>query len=233
VVFEVVDAIAGLALTAPTVDATALTLGSINADLNTGKLILNFTPRPVTRSIGGFTNAIGTAFNDTLTGSNVTNTLTGNGGDDGIAGNGGDDRLTGGDGNDSLTGGDGNDRLVGNAGADNLTGGAGKDRFLFTLGSRFNATQIGVDVITDFRRKQDKLLCDRATFKGVKKISFESVKNRSQAQRSSAQFTYVRKSGSLYFNANGDKNGFGKGGQFADLANGLNLTAKDIILGRA
>jgi len=37
----------------------------------------------------------------------------------------------------------------------------------------------------------------------------------------------------LYFNANGSQNGFGKGGQFADLANGLNLGAKDIILGRA
>ena len=109
VVFGVADAITGLTLTAPTADAAGVTLGSVNADLNTGKLILNFSPRAVSRSIAGYTNVIGTAFNDTLTGNAVANTLTGNGGNDAIAGNGGNDLISGGAGNDSLQGGADND----------------------------------------------------------------------------------------------------------------------------
>ncbi len=213
VVFGVADPIAGLTLTAPTVNATDVTLGSVNADLNTGKLILNFAPRAVNRAIAGYVNVIGTSFGDTLTGNNGVNTLWGNAGNDVIAANGGDDVLIGGVGNDTLT------------------GGTGRDRFLFSQGARFNRSQIGIDAITDFTIRQDKLILDRATFKGVRKISFSSVKNARQAQQSIAQFTYIRKTGALFFNANGSKNGFGNGGQFADLANGLNLTAKDIVLG--
>ena len=213
VVFGVAGEIAGLTLTAPTVDATGVTLGSVNADLNTGKLILNFSPRAVSRSILGYTNAIGTVLNDTLTGSNGANTLTGNKGNDTLVGNGGNDILIGGVGNDSLS------------------GGIGRDRFVFSLGARFNRTQIGIDAITDFTHNQDKLVLDRATFRGVKKISFASVKNLAQARQSTAQFAYIRKTGALCFNTNGSKSGFGNGGQFADLANTVNLTAKDIVLG--
>ena len=321
VVFGVAGDLAGLTLTPPTADASGVTLGSINADLNTGVLTLNFTPRAVTRSISGFTNVLGTALNDTIIGNTVANTLTGNGGNDAIAGAGGNDVITGGAGNDSLqggadddlylfdattalgsdllsdalgvnaidfsatatqnitldlrlttaqtvsstltltlgsavditnvTGGGGGDRLFGNAlnnslvgnsgddllsggvGADSLTGGAGGDRFLFSQTGRFNRTQIGIDSITDFTRRQDKIVLDRATFKGLRKIESATVKNVAQAQRSTAKLTYIRKTGALFFNANGSQNGFGKGGQFADLANGLNLKATDIILGSA
>jgi len=41
----------------------------------------------------------------------------------------------------------------------------------------------------------------------------------------------VRKA--IFFNANGAQGGFGKGGQFADLTDGLKLTANNIILGSA
>ncbi|MBW4660299.1 MAG: FG-GAP repeat protein [Drouetiella hepatica Uher 2000/2452] len=321
VVFGVADPIAGLTLTPPTVDAAGVTLGSINADLNTSNLILNFTPRAVSRSIAGFTNAFGTAFDDTLTGSAVANTLTGNDGNDTIVGNAGNDVISGGAGNDSLQGGadndlylfatdtalgsdslndaigvnaiafsatttqsitinlglttaqtinsnlgltlgsavditnliggGGSDRLTGNAlnnslvgnggndilsggvGNDSMAGGIGKDRFLFSLGTRFDRTQIGIDAIVDFTRQQDKLVLDQATFKGVRKIDFASVRNRRQAQQSDAEFTYIRRSGALFFNANGSNDGFGRGGQFADLANGFNLAARDMVLGRA
>jgi len=215
VVFGVAGDIAGLTLTAPTVDAAGVTLGLVNADLNVGVLTLNFTPRAVTRSIAGFTNVIGTAFNDTLIGSAVANTLTGNGGNDALVGNGGDDLLTGGVGSDSLSGGD------------------GRDRFLFSQTGRFNRNQIGIDSITDFTRRQDKIVLDPSTFKGLKTIELATVKNVAQAQKSTAKLTYIRKTGALFFNANGSQNGFGKGGQFADLANGLNLKATDIILGSA
>ncbi len=214
VVFGVAGDLAGLTLTPPTADASGVTLGSINADLNTGVLTLNFTPRALTRSIAGFTNVIGTAFDDILIGNSAANTLTGNGGNDTIASNSGDDLLSGG------------------VGADRLTGGAGSDRFLFSQTGRFNRNQIGIDSITDFTRRQDKIVLDRATFKGLRKIELATVKNVAQAQRSTAKLTYVRKTGALFFNANGSRNGFGKGGQFADLANGFNLKANDIILGR-
>jgi hypothetical protein len=319
VIFGVASEIAGLTLNPPTVDAASVTFGSVNADLNTGVLTLNFTPRAVSRSIAGFVNVIGTAFSDNLIGNTVANTLAGNGGNDAIAGNGGDDVISGGAGDDSLqggadsdlylfnadtalgsdnlsdalgvntidfsatttqsitfklglttaqgvsgnltltlgsavditnaNGGSGSDRLIGNilnntlagnvgddrlaggVGKDILTGGLGRDRFEFSLGTRFNRTRIGVDVITDFRRNQDKLVLDRATFNGLRKISFTSVKTLRQAQLSTAQLTYIRRTGALFFNANGSKSGFGNGGQFADLTNGLNLTARDIILG--
>lgn len=320
VVFGVADPIAGLTLTAPTADASGLTLGSINADLNAGTLILNFTPRAVSRSIAGFTNALGTALDDTLTGSAVANTLTGNGGNDTIVGNVGNDLISGGAGNDSLqggvdddlylfaadtalgsdslndalgintidfsatttqsitinlglttaqtvnsnliltlgsagditnaTGGGSGDRLTGNAlnnalagnggddilsggvGNDSMTGGIGRDRFLFTQGARFDRAQIGIDTVADFKRNQDKLVLDRATFKGLQKLDFASVENRRQAKQSDAEFTYIRKSGALFFNANGSNGGFGQGGKFADFADGLNLKAKDIVLER-
>jgi Ca2+-binding RTX toxin-like protein len=212
VVFGVAGAIAGLTLTASTVNAIGVT-GSINADLTTGKLILNFTPRPVSRSIAGYTNVIGTAFNDTLIGSNKANTLTGN------------------KGNDTLVGNDGNDVLTGGGGNDSLHGGSGNDRFLFSFGKRFKGRQIGIDTVVDFTHAQDKLVIDRATFNSLKKISFASVKNLAQARQSTAQLAYIRESGALYFNANGSKSGFGIGGEFADLANTANLTAKDIVLG--
>ena len=76
-------------------------------------------------------------------------------------------------------------------------------------------------------------MLDPATFKRLKTIELATVKNVAQAQRSTAKLTYVRKTGALFFNANGSQNGFGKGGQFADLANGLNPKATDIILGSA
>ncbi len=203
-----------LPLPPPTVDVSGVTQGSVTVDLNTGVLILNAASGSITQPLVGFTNVLGTAFDDRITGSGVANRLTGNSGNDTITGNGGDDLL------------------VGGLGSDRLTGGLGKDRFLFSLGKRFNLAQIGIDTITDFTRKQDKLVLDPTTFNGLKKLSFEVVKNLKQAQRSEAQFDYIRKTGALYFDSNGSKDGFGRGGQFADFANGLNLNAKDIVLGR-
>jgi serralysin len=59
--------------------------------------------------------------------------------------------LYGGTGTDQLFGGDDGDYLWGEAGNDTLTGGAGADRFAFSAGS-------GFDLITDFRRGQDKIV---------------------------------------------------------------------------
>jgi Ca2+-binding RTX toxin-like protein len=61
---------------------------------------------------------IGSAFVDTLTGTNGANTIIGRAGDDTLSGLGG---------SDDLFGNDGNDILIGGAGADDLFGGSGSD----------------------------------------------------------------------------------------------------------
>ncbi len=80
----------------------------------------------------GFEYALGSAFDDTLTGSNGINILTGGGGGDTLYGNGGLDVLNGGDGDDTLDGG---------SGVDFLNGGEGNDRVIYsiaTTGASFN-----------------------------------------------------------------------------------------------
>jgi Ca2+-binding RTX toxin-like protein len=84
----------------------------------------------------------GTSSGDRLVGNALANVLDGGGGADTLAGAGGDDTLTGGGGNDRLTGG---------AGRDVMTGGTGSDHFVFAAGS-------GADTITDFTKKQDKIV---------------------------------------------------------------------------
>lgn len=222
----------GLKLTPPLIDASSVTVGSISVDLAAETLVIN-RPQPIRRTVTGFTNVIGTALNDRITGSAVANSLVGGGGDDTLLGAEGNDTLVGGTGNDTLQGGSGNDTLVGNEGNDRLRGGPGRDRFIFDMNARFQRQAMGVDRVLDFRRRQDKIVLDRTTFRTLKRgrfTSFKQVRNRRQAQRSDAQFTYIRRTGSLFYNANGERNGFGSGGLFADFRNGLNLTISDFAV---
>ncbi len=71
----------------------------------------------------------GSAFNDTLVGSNGGDVLRGGSGQDSLYGLGANDVLQGGDGNDNLFGGDASDTLDGGSGADLLDG--GEDGFGF------------------------------------------------------------------------------------------------------
>ncbi|MFC0588252.1 beta strand repeat-containing protein [Novosphingobium aquiterrae] len=94
-----------------------------------------------TDTYSNFEGVIGTAFADTLTGSNSH------------------DELRGGSGNDTISGLGGNDRIIGGDGADILTGGLGNDTFVFS--SALN----GFDTITDFSANAtDKIELDDATF---------------------------------------------------------------------
>ena len=94
-----------------------------------------------TDTYSNFEGVIGTAFADTLTGSNSN------------------DELRGGSGNDTISGLGGNDRIIGGDGADILTGGLGNDTFVFS--SALN----NVDTITDFNANAtDKIELDDATF---------------------------------------------------------------------
>ena len=74
-------------------------------------------------------NVTGSAYDDTLVGTEGANTLTGLNGNDWLKGFGGADTLYGGNGNDELYGGGGNDTLDGGAGIDTMFGGSGNDTY--------------------------------------------------------------------------------------------------------
>jgi Ca2+-binding RTX toxin-like protein len=166
-------------------------------------------------------SATGNSLANTIRGSAASNLLNGAAGNDNLIGFGGDDTLVGGTNNDILTGG---------TGVDTLTGDAGDDRFVFNTDAAFNKATIGIDRITDFTRGADKIVFDRTTFTTLSSISFASVDTLTKAQTNSAQITYIQSSGDLFYNQNGASSGFGTGGQFADLTNGLLLTASDFLV---
>lgn len=80
-------------------------------------------------------NVNGTAFNDTIAGSDANNVLAGLASDDILTGAFGADTLLGGTGEDTLDGGQGNDRLEGGDGDDSILGGAGLDRLFGGAGN--------------------------------------------------------------------------------------------------
>lgn len=186
---------------------------------------------------GGNDTLIGGSGNDSLYGREDNDLLQGGTGDDLLMGGSdaltsstGDDNLEGGSGNDVLLGQDGIDKLVGGTGADELTGGTDNDEFVFDIGTAFKKSTIGIDTITDFTRGADKIVLDKTTFTALSKLSFASVGSLAKAQTSSARITYIQSSGSLFYNQNGASSGFGKGEQFADLTDGLVLTASDFLV---
>jgi len=61
-------------------------------------------------------------------------------------------------------------------------------------------------------------------------VSFQAVRTVAQAKISPALITYIQSTGALFYNQNGAAGGFGKGGQFADLNNGLKLAASDFVI---
>ncbi|MGC6412497.1 MAG: calcium-binding protein, partial [Candidatus Puniceispirillaceae bacterium] len=115
------------------VDVTAIWFFARTTDLGGGEAEHDY--------LAGIENLIGSAFNDTLTGTDLANLIEGRNGNDMINGGKGNDDLRGGGGNDTLTAGEGADILSGGAGADTLkagdpskgrdilTGGAGNDIF--------------------------------------------------------------------------------------------------------
>lgn len=133
--------------------------------------------------IGGFSDIIGSSFDDRLTdtikttvafGGNANSFYGGLGNDGLILGGGADDghggagrdTVLGEFGNDLLYGDDGNDALVGGAGADRLYGGAGSDRFVFEKPSSSTVAVAGRDTIGDFHRAES----DRIDLLGIDAI---------------------------------------------------------------
>jgi Ca2+-binding RTX toxin-like protein len=85
----------------------------------------------------------GSAFNDTLLGTNGVNFISAGAGNDVIDGRGGDDMLIGGAGDDTIFGGLGNDSITGDDGSDTIDGGAGDDYIVG--GTTAHDTLIGGD----------------------------------------------------------------------------------------
>jgi Ca2+-binding RTX toxin-like protein len=85
----------------------------------------------------------GSAFNDTLLGTNGANNIFSNAGNDFIDGRGGDDMIAGGAGDDTIFGGLGNDTITGDDGSDTIDGGAGDDYMIG--GTTGHDTLIGGD----------------------------------------------------------------------------------------
>ena len=172
----------------------------------------------------------------TKNGNNKNNTLKGGNKDDLLNGKGGNDKLLGNGGDDTLIGGTGKDKLTGGAGDDILTGGKGSDRFIFDTGRKYNQDTIGRDEIADFVVGQkDKIVLDTTTFTKLKpkqnfSKQFATVTSEKAAATSDAYIVYNSKNGHLFYNANGDRAGFGAGGLFATLEGAPELDAKDFNL---
>ena len=139
---------------------------------------------------------------------------------------------------DIITGSIGPDTLAGGPGPDRLTGGGGPDTFRFSLGDPV------VDVVLDFVPGLDKIQIDGVVvgskldrlLKGqpqAKKV-LGIVDGSRKASTSKRLYAYDETSGTVYYNANGSKKGFGSGGgAVVDLAPGLSLKSSDFLFSYA
>ena len=115
-------------------------------------------------------NAVGSAFNDALTGNGGANVLDGGDGNDGLVGGGGDDTLLGGSGNDFFNGGFGNDAIDGGTGFDRAgyfdgaTTGVTVD--LRLQGTAQNVGELGLETLTNIEAVSGTIYGDTLTGDG-------------------------------------------------------------------
>ncbi|WP_449258677.1 calcium-binding protein, partial [Chlorobium limicola] len=163
------------------------------------------------------------------TGNMLDNELVGNEGDNRLEGLSGDDRLIGNGGDDILDGGWGNDVLIGGAGADRLIGGSGRDIFRYDSETESGLTAETMDVITDFRSRQDRLdlsgMDANNTIAGDQAFS-RIILGSSDAFSGAGQLRFDSASGILYGNTDSDADA-----EFAIRLSGVNsLRSSDIVL---
>ena len=133
---------------------------------------------------------------------------------------------------DYITGGDEGEALAGGEGKDRMTGGGGPDAFIFETAGEFGKQN--ADVITDFNADQgDRIVIASEAFDGATKIRFKSVTGKKEVRRvtkSNTNFIYDDKTGMLYYDANGKKNGFGPGGEFTQLLGAPEIGKTDLVI---
>lgn len=149
--------------------------------------------------------------------------VTGRHTDDTILGNASSNTLRGGLGDDKLDGRAGNDKLEGGGDGDTLTGGAGADQFIYASSEAIGSG----DLITDFKRGQDKLVIDKSIF-GFSKLALYSG-NDLKATGSAPQFFFEKDNGRLWYDADGTGNE-ADGVLVATLSKVSSLSASDFIL---
>jgi Ca2+-binding RTX toxin-like protein len=147
--------------------------------------------------------------------------------------------LTGNPGHNLLSGLGGNDTLDGGAKNDTLTGGTGNDRFVYNTDLAFAASDIGIDLITDFVATADKIVLDKTTFASLTSSAgngfnigseFAVVANNTNVASSAAKIVYSSGTGNLFYNENGSATGLGAGSQFAIFTGSSILTANDFVI---
>ena len=150
-----------------------------------------------------------------------------------------DDVINGQGGNDTLEGLSGDDLLRGGPGADTLTGHSGADQFSFSTSRAFASSDVGIDLITDFKPAQaDKIVLSKTTFTALtsaaggslKPSEFEAVANDGDASTSEAFITYSTSTGNLFYNENGSDASLGTGAQFATLQGIPTISATDFLI---
>ena len=175
------------------------------------------------------------AFSKLLSGSDTINinggTAHGYAGNDKMNGGSVSDMLIGDDGNDVLKGNDGSDTLTGGAGNDEITGGLGSDVIVFNsaLGSN------NVDKVIGFISGTDRIQLDHSIFSQFSSGSPVSSNNlvigsgkTAVAAQSDDYLIFDSKSGSLYYDADG--NGAGKAIKFATLVGISALGDSDFVI---
>ncbi len=128
--------------------------------------------------------------------------------------------------------------LVGGFGNDTLTGGSGADNFVFDINKSFNASEMGVDTITDFVMNTDRIVLDKTTFTALSTtagstlsssefstISTSAANGASSAASSGAKIVFNSTTGDLFYNQNGVMSDLGSGGSFAVLSGVTSLSA--------
>lgn len=111
--------------------------------------------------------------------------------------------------------------------------------FVLDSNSAFQAASIGIDNITDFDKKNDKIMLSKSTFTAllsersddwIKRGEFASVSSDADASVSQSLIVYNKKNGHLFYNENGTLGGFGGGGLFAQLQGQPALSPQNLLI---
>lgn len=141
----------------------------------------------------------------------------------------GNDRVIGNRGRDTLYGEDGADTLSGGLNSDTLSGGAGRDVFQFDSVPALS----NIDIITDYNVQEDTIWLDGAVFKA---IGGSGVLNAGQfaigisADDLDDRIIYDIATGSLLYDADGNKDGGFAAKVFAVLEPSLAITHSDFMI---
>jgi VCBS repeat-containing protein len=149
---------------------------------------------------------------------------------EGVTGGRAGDKLTGDGGANLLSGGGGSDLLSGRRGNDTLIGGGGKDRFVFDV--KFKPGN--ADDITDFKHNRDLIALDDKIVRGIGEAidggEFYAKKHATAAHDADDRLIYDKKTGNIYYDADGNTDGGEDAILFATLTTKPALDAGDFVI---